>query len=102
MKDFPNNAFSHSTSHNPLGEQLGLSLGGRLFGGRLGVLVAGSFQNNFRNVKSVLFNQPDELVQGSLQLADVANRHLSVQQQRSGTHLRLDYRVDDKNKISFY
>ena len=102
MKDFPNNAFSHSTSHNPFGEVLGLSLGGRLFGNRLGVLVAGSFQNNFRNVKSVLFNQPDELKDGGLQLADVANRHLSVQQQRSGAHLRLDYRLNDQNKVSFY
>jgi len=102
MKDFPNNAFSHSISHNPLGEVLGLSLGGRLLGDKLGVMVAGSFQNNYRNVSSVLFEQPDQIVDGGLQLASVARRHLSVQQQRSGVHVRLDYRLDDKNKISFY
>ena len=102
MKDFPNNAFSHSTSHNPLGSVLGLSLGGRLFGDKLGVLVAGSFQNNYRNVSSILFEQPDEFVDGRLQLASVARRHLSAQQQRSGAHIRLDYRLNDKNKISFY
>ncbi len=102
MKDFPNNAFSHNTSHNPFGEVLGLSLGGRLFGDKLGVMVAGSFQNNYRNVSSILFEQPDEIVDGRLQLASVARRHLSVQQQRSGAHVRLDYRLNDKNKISFY
>lgn len=102
MKDFPNNAFLHSTSHNPFGEVLGLSLGGRLFNNKLGVLVAGSFQNTFRNVRSVLFNQPDQLVDGGLQLSDVSSRHLSVQQQRAGTHLKLDYQLDDKNKLSFY
>ncbi|HEY4337053.1 MAG TPA: outer membrane beta-barrel protein, partial [Puia sp.] len=102
MKDLPNNAFSHNASHNPFGEVLGLSLGGRLFKDKLGVLVAGSFQNTFRNVHSTLFNQPDQLVDGGLQLSDVSNRHLSVQQQRSGTHVRLDYRLNDQNKISFY
>lgn len=102
MKDFPNNAFSHSTSHNPFGEVLGLSLGGRVLNNKLGILVAGSFQNNFRNVKSILFDQPDQLVDGGLQLSSVSNRHLSVQQQRSGTHLRLDYRLNEQNKISFY
>jgi len=102
MKDFPNNAFLHSKSHNPFGEVLGLSLGGRLFGNKLGVLVAGSFQNTFRNVKSILFDQPDELVEGKGQLGDLSVRHFSVQQQRSGTHLKLDYQLDDKNKLAFY
>lgn len=102
MKDFPNNAFSHSISHNPLGSVLGLSLGGRLFGNKLGVMVAGSFQNNYRNVNSVLFQQPDEIVDGRLQLASVARRHLSAQQQRSGAHVRVDYQLDAKNKVSFY
>ncbi|HEY4061697.1 MAG TPA: TonB-dependent receptor [Puia sp.] len=102
MKDFPNSAFSHSISHNPFGEVLGLSLGGRLFGDHLGVMVAGSFQNNYRNVHSVLFGQPDQVVDGGVQLASVADRHFSIQQQRSGAHLRLDYRLDARNNISFY
>jgi outer membrane receptor protein involved in Fe transport len=65
-------------------------------------MVAGSFQNTYRNVKSVLFQQPDQFVEGNVQLSDVSVRRLSVQQQRSGTHLRLDYRLNDKNKINFY
>ena len=101
MKDFPNNAFSHSTSHNPLGLVAGLSLGGRLFKDRLGILVAGSYQNNYRNIHSIVFD-PRAASDGSTQLTSVENRHYSAQQQRSGLHTRLDYRLDDKNRISLY
>jgi len=102
MKDFPNNAFSRSTSHNPLGTLGGLSIGGRLFGGKLGVLVAGSYQNNYRNVNSVFFGTQTSQQDGSAQLTSVEYRKYSSQQQRSGVHARLDYRIDENNKISFY
>ena len=101
MKDFPNNAFSHSTSHNPIGTVDGLSLGGRLFGDKLGVLVAGSYQNLYRNVNSEFFETQTD-ANGNAQLTSVDNRHYSIQQQRSGVHARLDYGIDDKNKLSFY
>lgn len=102
MKDFPNSAFSHSTSHNPLSPLAGLSLGGRLFGGRLGVLVAGSYQNTYRNVNSVFFGTQTSMSDGSAQLSSVQARKYSIRQQRSGVHTRLDYRINDKNKISAY
>lgn len=102
MKDFPNSAFSHSTMRHPIGEVLGLSLGGRLLGDKLGVMVTGSFQNTYRNVRSVLFDQPDQLVDGDLQVSSVTRRNTSVQQQRGGVHVRLDYRLNAKNNISFY
>ena len=101
MKDFPNNAFSHSTSHNPIGTVDGLSLGGRLFGDKLGVLVAGSYQNLYRNVNSEFFETQTD-ANGNAQLTSVDNRRYSIQQQRSGVHARLDYGIDEKNKLSFY
>ncbi len=102
MGDFPNNMFSRSTSHNPIGSLGGVSVGGRLFGGKLGVLVAGSFQNNYRNVNSVYFGTQTSQADGSAQLSDVQARHYSIQQERTGLHARLDYRFDDNNKISLY
>jgi len=102
MNDFPYNAFSHGTSRHPMGEVLGLSLGGRLFGNKLGVMVAGSYQNTYRNIHSIVFQQPDQLIDGGLQLASVDRRNISAQQERSGAHLRLDYHLDAHNSISFY
>jgi len=100
--DFPNSAFNHSFRHDPIDEVFGLSLGGRTLGNKLGIMVAGSFQNNYRNVSSTLFQLPDQLSDGGYQLASVDKRHLSVQQQRTGAHLRLDYRLDSRNKLSLY
>ena len=102
MGNFPYNAFKNATATHPIGEVLGLSVGGRLFGNKLGVLVAGSYQNNYRNVSSLLFQQPDQLIDGNSQVGDVARRHLSTQQQRSGAHVRLDYKLDKNNTIGFY
>lgn len=100
--DFPNSAFSHSLRHNPIDDFFGLSIGGRTLGNKLGVMVAGSFQNTYRNVSSTLFHQPEQLTDGGYQFSDVDKRRLSVQQQRSGAHLRLDYRLDARNKLALY
>jgi len=100
--DFPNSAFGHSLKHNPIDEVFGLSLGGRTLKNRLGIMVAGSFLNNYRDVSSTLFQLPDQLVEGGYQLASVDKRRLSVRQQRTGAHVKLDYRLDNKNKLSFY
>jgi len=102
MKDFPNSAFSRGSSHNPYSSLAGLSLGGRLFGDKLGILLAGSFQNSFRNVNSVFFGTQTSMSDGSAQLTSVEDRKYSIQQQRSGVHARLDYHFNDKNTISLY
>lgn len=102
MTNFPNSAFSHSTSHNPFGTLAGLTLGGRVWGDRLGILVGGSFQNNFRNVNSVFFNTQTSMSDGSSQVTDIQNRLYSVQQQRSGAQAKLDLRIDPKNSIALY
>ncbi len=99
MKDFPNSAFSHSTSHNPFGSLAGFTAGGRLFGDKLGILVGGSFQNNYRNVNSVFFGTQTSMQDGSAQVTDIEARHYSVQQQRIGLNARMDLRIDKNNSI---
>ena len=101
MKDFPNNAFSHDTRHNPIASVAGLSLGGRVLHDKLGILVGASYQNNYRNVNSVFFNT-DVAGNGDVKLTDIQDRKYSIQQQRSGVHAKLDYRLDSRNKISLY
>ena len=100
--DFPKNAFTYSTKHHPVASLLGLSVGGRLFHDKLGVLVAGSYQNNYRNVSSVFFGTETDRNNGSPSLTDIDSRTYSIQQQRTGLHAKLDYKINDRNKINLY
>lgn len=102
ITDFPKNNFSYGTKSNPLASLLGLSVGGRLFKNRLGVIVAGSFQNNYRNISSLFYGTETELATGNAKLTDIERRNYSIQQQRTGLHTKLDYRINDKNKINLY
>ncbi len=102
IKDFPNNPWNFSNKKNPVASWLGLSAGGRLFNNKLGVLVAGSYQNNYRNVNSVFFNTETDLANGTPKLTDIEARNYSIQQQRIGLHGRLDYKFNEANKINLY
>lgn len=102
MKDFPNSAFSHSEKSNPLASLFGLSLGGRVLNDKLGILVAGSYQNNYRDVKSVFFGTETDMNNGNAKVTSIEARQYSIQQQRSGLHAKLDYKFNDDNKINLY
>lgn len=101
MADFPKNSFVYGAKANPVNTLFGLSGGGRLFKNKLGVLVAGSFQNNYKTVNSNFFpTETDE--KGNTILDDIKVRRYSINQQRTGLHARLDYKFNDKNSINFY
>jgi outer membrane receptor protein involved in Fe transport len=102
MKDFSNSAFSHSDKHNPIASLFGLSVGGRILKDKLGIIVAGSFQNNYRNVNSVFFGTETDMNNGDAKVTSIESRKYSIQQQRSGVHTKLDFKIDDKNKIKLY
>jgi outer membrane receptor protein involved in Fe transport len=102
MKDFPNSAFSHSDKHNPIASLLGLSVGGRVWKDKLGIIVAGSYQNNYRNVNSVFFGTETDMNNGNATVTSIEQRQYSIQQQRSGLHAKLDLKIDDNNKIKLY
>ncbi|MDO6434953.1 TonB-dependent receptor [Flavitalea sp. BT771] len=101
MKDFPDNAFSHDTRHHPLALLGGLSMGGRVWHDKLGILIGASYQNNYRNVNSVFFNT-EMASNGATKVTGIEDRKYSIQQQRSGVHAKLDLTPDARNKISLY
>lgn len=75
----------------------GLSYGDRFFNQRLGIMLAASFQNTRRGQESDIEYLPSESNNnGTIQ------RNYSVQQMRLGTHLKLDYSINDKNKLMLY
>jgi len=102
LNDFPKNNFTYGTKSNPVASLLGLSVGGRLFKNKLGVMVAGSFQNNYRNINSLFYGTETDLVNNKPKLTDIERRNYSIQQQRTGLHTRLDYRINNRNKINLY
>ncbi len=100
MKDFPDNAFSHSSKSNPVATQGNFTLGGRLFNNKLGILVGGSYLNDYRNVNSMFFLQNTE--GGDAQLSSEQRRNFSIRQQRTGFQGKVDYVFDNNNKIALF
>lgn len=88
----------HVTEKHPLPDlAAGLSYGDRFFGNRFGVMLAGSFQNTKRGRESEISYKP-----GVSNRNGVIYRNSSVQQTRIGAHLKLDYRINERNKLMWY
>ena len=102
LNDVPNNPFTYSNKQNPLASLFGLSLGGRVFNNKLGILVGGSYQNTYRNVNSIFFGTETNRNTGAPQLTDVEARNYSIQQQRTGLNAKLDYKINSNNNINLY
>jgi hypothetical protein len=79
-----------------------IAVGNRFFKNKLGVLVAGSYQNTYRGAESIFMqifvNQEDN----TPYYERVQVRQFSVQQIRSGVHTKLDYRFNNKHKLDLY
>lgn len=93
-----NPASLYTTAKRPLPDlTAGLSYGDRFFDGHLGVMLAGSFQNTKRGRESEITYKPGE----SNRNGTIYRNH-SVQQTRIGAHLKLDYRINDHHKLTWY
>jgi hypothetical protein len=79
-----------------------VAIGNRFFNNKLGVLVAGSYQNTYRGSESIFMqifvNQEDN----TPYYERVQVRQFSAQQVRSGIHTKLDYRFNNKHKLDLY
>ena len=96
MDDF-NNKNLHMTWKKPLPDfTAGLSFGNRFFGNRLGVMLAGSFLNTYRGKESEMLYQPGTSHDG------IEYRNYSTQQTRIGAHAKLDYHINEHNKLTWY
>jgi TonB-dependent receptor len=89
------------TKTQPLPNTVGaITWGRRLAQSRLGVLVAGNFQDQYYG-SDAIYNQaaPNVHANGAPGLSDYANRYFSTHQQNNGLTLHLDYNIDPRNKI---
>ncbi|ANI89842.1 hypothetical protein A9P82_11420 [Arachidicoccus ginsenosidimutans] len=101
LKDFPYNMFSHTVKSTPVATQGNFTLGGRLFNNKLGIIVGGSYLNNYKNVKSLFFEQNTESNNGP-QISSEDRRNYSIRQQRTGLQGKLDYQFNQNNKIALF
>jgi outer membrane receptor protein involved in Fe transport len=84
--------------------QVGLTLGNRYLDNRLGVILSGSIQSTNRLTKDQFFDlspQPDP-TQGAPLMTDEQFRTYSTHEDRIGAHAKLDYRLGQHSRISFY
>lgn len=83
-----------------------LSIGDRFFNQKLGVMLGGSYQNTYRSYSNIFVPGDQYLDQanapGVLQIKHANFRDYSSQLTRIGLNAKVDYRFNDKNKISVY
>jgi len=80
----------------------GLSVGNRYMHNRLGVILAGSFQNTFRGSNSDFYNSTVYDTETTSRITSLAQRNYSEQQQRLGLHAKLDFVLNSRTKLQWY
>lgn len=90
-------------SKNPAPNLIGsLSLSQRFLDNKLGVVLAGSYQNTFRGSNSTFYNTASSTTDDFAPIASKSYREFSEQQQRTGLHGKVDYAFNKDHQLSFY
>lgn len=101
--DFNYSNFSYKSIKAPLNGIAGITFSNRFFKNKLGIVLAGSYQNTFRGSNSIFFNPNTQPQPGNVPtFDDIYIRQYSTQQTRGGIHSKLDYQINKNNKISLY
>ncbi len=101
FSDF-NKASTTYTSQSPPPNLLGsFAIGNRFFDRRLGIMLAGSLQNTFRGSNSLFFNGDVVDTLRGITLTKQSERQYSEHQTRYGLHAKMDYRLNENNKIQW-
>ena len=78
------------------------AIGNRFFNRRFGVMLAGSLQNTFRGSNSLFFAGDVVDTLRGVTLTKQSERQFSEHQTRYGLHAKLDFRVNENNKIQWF
>jgi outer membrane receptor protein involved in Fe transport len=95
---------NYSRKASPVNTTFGLTLGNRFGKSRkFGVLLSGSYQNQFRGTQTVVFTpSTTPNVDDIPALENLREREYSLHTQRLGVTSKLDYKFNNKNKISLF
>jgi len=91
------------TSKKPAPNLIGsMSIGQRFLDSKLGVIIAGSYQNTYRGSNSTFYNSSVDATDAYAKITSQSSREYSEQQKRLGLHGKVDYVFDKNNKLSLY
>jgi TonB-dependent receptor len=100
--DFAKGTLSY-TSKKPAPNLIGsMSIGQRFFNNKLGVIIAGSYQNTYRGSNSTFYDSSVDGTDAYAKITSQDKREFSDHQKRLGLHGKVDYVFDKNNKISLY
>lgn len=107
QNDFSRGNLNFTSRNLPFNSVAGLTLGGRVFDKKLGLIVSGSYQNMFRGSNSdfLVPNAQPQVVNGQDNqsvISDLYVRKYSTQTTRWGIHNKIDYVFNSKNRIALY
>ncbi|WP_337042788.1 TonB-dependent receptor [Emticicia sp. 17c] len=90
-------------SERPLPNLIGgFSIGNRFLHKRLGAVIAGSFQNTYRGSNSLFYSSTVYDTERTSRITSRADRQYSEQQGRYGLHTKLDFKINNSNKLQWY
>jgi outer membrane receptor protein involved in Fe transport len=102
INDFPKGTITYK-SHAPIPNIIGgIALGNRILDNKLGVIVAGSFQDTYRGSNSDFFQSTVYDTERTSRVTSLAQRQYSEEQKRLGLHAKVDYRLSEKSKLQWY
>lgn len=104
MSDF-GNTISPIHNKKPLPNGiLGVSIGNSFLNNRLGVILAGNYQNHNKGTNTTLFDtsmsQTDE--SKAVGITDMHERTYSENEIKTGLHAKVDFHLNDNHKFEFY
>ena len=100
--DFSKGTLDYSSKHPAPNILSSLSIGQRFLNNKLGVILAGSYQNTFRGSTSTFYNNAVNGVDEYAVITSKSERQYAEQQKRLGLHSKVDYVLNKDHKFSFY
>jgi len=98
--DFSNGAVDYKAKQPAPNVVGGLSIGQRFLDNRLGVIIAGSYQNNYTATNSTFYNSTVAGTDAVSRITSQDYRQYSEQQRRYGLHGKIDYTLNKNNKLA--
>jgi outer membrane receptor protein involved in Fe transport len=106
LTDFPVGNLNFTSKSNPINSTVGFTVGDRFLNKKLGVILSASYQNFYKgSISERLVPDAQPLpspAANTLNPSDAYVRQYNTETNRIGLQNKIDYAINDKNKISLF